>query len=128
MKFRLALLCLLSLAYLPGLKAQQPVKTPLVVVCSCDDLNSRMLESMVRDSVAASPRYYEIHPNREDKATYYRLILVALDDTPSSIAVSAVVLHGDSFVTSAVRVCGVNKLTWCAGTILSFADHAIQNR
>ena len=110
------------------LNAQQPpAKTPLVIVCDCDDLNSRTLETAVRDVVAGSPRYYEVHPDREDKTAYYRLVLVALDDTPQSIAVSVVVLHGDSFMTSAVRICGINRMAWCAGTILSSADHAIQS-
>lgn len=107
---------------------QASAKAPLVIVCDCDDLNSRTLETAIRDAVAGSPRYYEIHPGREDKAAYYKLVLVALDDTPQSIAISVVALHGDSFMTSAVRVCGINRMTWCANTILSFADQATQRQ
>lgn len=86
------------------LRAQRPAKTPIVIVCGCDDPNSRMLESAVRDAVAASPRYYEVHPDREDKSDYHRLVLAAIDDSPQSVAVSVVVLDGDIFMTSGVRV------------------------
>lgn len=108
--------------------AQQPVKTPLVVVCQCDDPNSRLFETAVRDAIAASPRYYEVHPNREDKTSYYKLVLVAIDADPAPVVVSVVVLRGDLFMTSAVRVCGTSKLAWCASSVLSVADHAIQSQ
>ncbi len=109
-------------------QAQQPAKIPLVVVCQCDDPNSRLFETAVRDAVAASPRYYEVHPNREDRTSYYRLVLVALDADPAPVVVSVVVLRGDSFMTSAVRVCGTLKIAWCASGVLAVADHAIQSQ
>jgi hypothetical protein len=124
----LATLASAILVCAPGLQAQQPAKIPLVVKCQCDDPNSRLFETAVRDAVAASPRYYEVHAEREDKTAYYRLVLVAVDADPAPVVVSVVVLHGDLFMTSAVRVCGTSKLAWCASSVLSVADHAIQNQ
>lgn len=121
-----ALSCVILVACASNLQAQQPPKTPLVIVCSCDDMNSRMFESAVRDAVAASPRYIEVRPDQA-KSGDYRLVLVTIDDTSSSIALSIVVLHGETFMTSGVRVCGANKLAWCASNVLASADHAIQN-
>jgi hypothetical protein len=120
---RLCVACLLFSCI--ALNAQQPTKTPLVIVCECDDLNSRIFESKIRDAVAGSPRYYEIRPGRDDKTYYHRLVLVALDDTPQSVVMSVVVLRGDIFMTSSVRACGKNNLDWCANSVLSIADHAI---
>ena len=123
----LALLLAASVSVTDGQLSQQVAKKPLVIVCGCDESNPRMLESAIRDAVALSPRYYDFRPSTNDKAPYYRLVLVAIDDDVSTIAVSFFVLRGDSFVTSGVRVCGINKMAWCANNILASADHAIQS-
>jgi hypothetical protein len=88
-----SLLSLVCVLMLNAQQSQPPTKVPLVVVCGCDESDSRMLESAVRDAVAVSPRYYELRPGPDDKTPYYRLVLVAIDDDVSSIAVSFVVLH-----------------------------------
>lgn len=127
---RICIIGLLSLAGVSILSAQQPqqpTKTPLVIVCSCEDLNARGFEAAVRDVLAASPRYYEVHADQTDKTEHYRLLLVAIDDADSSVAVSFVVLRGNYFMTTGVRVCGLNKMAWCANNILAAADHAIQS-
>ena len=125
---RIPAIILTCILIVPSLFGQQPAKTPLVIVCQCDDPNSRLLETAVRDAVATNPRYREIHPEREDKTPYYRLVLVAMDADPAPVVVFVVVLHGDAFMTLGVRVCGTTKMEWCANNILSTADHAIQNQ
>jgi len=105
-------------------------KTLVEFKCTCEENLSLRYAAAVRDLLAKSPRYEEVHAN---SGIFYSwqvsVVSSGLSDrdrtNSDSIALSVVVTKGGFLMTHAVLLCGSGRLQGCAENTLAALDKEV---
>lgn len=129
-------LALLALVPCAVFAQQETKKVPVKFTCNCKDGVGRLYATALRDLLSQSPRYALVEsiasrggpgwPEGPEMGLNVTSISI-LEGTPDSSAFSEVITVGDElYLTHSVRVCGINKVAFCATDMFSELDEAVQ--